>query len=42
MNPKKEKDNPREKITINYNEKVDTDTFDYFEEDDPFKEIIIS
>jgi|GEM_PF-4727673 len=32
----------KKKVEINYNEEVETDVFDYFEDDDPFKEIIIS
>jgi len=42
MNLKKEKKHPRGRITINYDEDANNDTFDYFEDDDPFKEIIIS
>ena len=29
-------------IKINYNSAINTDIFDYFDEDDPYKEIIVS
>jgi len=29
-------------VKINYDEDVETDTFDYFEDDDPFKNIKIT
>jgi hypothetical protein len=37
----KDNNNADQKPKINYNEDIETDTFDYFEHDDPFKEIII-
>ena len=42
MSTQKVKNNSSKKVKINYNEELETDTFDYFEDDDPFKEIIIS
>ena len=41
MKSEKDKKNPHQKVKINYNEDIETDTFDYFEDDDPFKEIIV-
>lgn len=37
-----EKNKKKKKVKIQYNEKIETDTFDYFEDDDPYKEIPIT
>jgi len=44
-NSKKEKKNPKQKVNINYNENIDynaglSSKFDYFEDEDPYKEIM--
>lgn len=41
MNKKEDNNNLTKKVKINYNSEIETDTFDYFEDDDPFKEIIV-
>ena len=42
MDRKKKRNFQQEEVKINYNEEIETDTFDYFKDDDPYKEIIIS
>ena len=42
MDKQDDKNNLAKKVKINYDSEIETDTFDYFEDDDPFKEIIIS
>lgn len=41
MRNQEDKSNLNKKVKINYNEEIETDTFDYFEDDDPYKEIIV-
>jgi len=42
METKKKKFRPGIDFKIDYDSDAETDIFDYFEDDDPFKEIIIS
>lgn len=42
MSRQEDKKNLNKKVKINYNSEIETDTFNYFEDDDPFKEIIVS
>ena len=44
-NSKKEKKHPKQSVKINYNEDIDynaglSSKFDYFEDEDPYKEIM--
>jgi len=44
-NSKKEQKKPKQKVNINYNEDIDhnaglSSKFDYFEDEDPYKEIM--
>ena len=42
MNVRKERVNLAKKVKINYDERIETDIFDYFEDDDPYKRIQIT